>query len=90
MGRTEKRNNNLVIMEVNVFFLGVLSEVTGTGKKTYTGINTTEELRTSLFKDYPELERYKYNIALNNRLIRSDIVLSDGDGITLIPPFEGG
>ncbi len=77
-------------MEVKVVFLGVLSEVTGTGTKIYAGVNTSEDLRIRLNKDYPELEHYKYNIALNNRLNRSEKTLQDGDEITLFPPFEGG
>jgi molybdopterin converting factor small subunit len=77
-------------MKVKVLFFGVLAEITGTGIKIYEDVKSTEHLKQRVLDEFPEIFHYKYNIALNNSFINTEMILSDGDEISFIPPFEGG
>jgi sulfur-carrier protein len=77
-------------MKVKVLFFGVLSEVTETGIKFYEGANSIGQLKLRIADDYPEIVHYDFRISVNNEIINSDTLLSDGDEIALLPPFAGG
>jgi sulfur-carrier protein len=77
-------------MKVLVLFYGVLEEVVRTDSMIIDEAKTTDELIKKIIKKYPDIQGYKYNISLNNRFVRNDMILNDGDEIALIPPYEGG
>jgi len=77
-------------MEIKVLFFGVLSDVTGTGYKTYSEVKTIEDLKHRIQDDFPEIVHYDYRISINNEFINSDVTLKDNDEAAFLPPFAGG
>jgi molybdopterin converting factor small subunit len=77
-------------MKVVVLFYGVLREVVKTDSLTIDEAGTSDVLMQKIIKKYPDIQGYKYNISLNNRFIRNNMILNGGDEIALIPPYEGG
>jgi sulfur-carrier protein len=77
-------------MEIKVLFFGVLTDITKTGFKHYSGITSFNDLKYRIQDDFPEIVHYSYVISLNNQLIDRDPVMKDGDEIALMPPFTGG
>lgn len=78
-------------MEVKVMFYGVVADVAGTRIKTYTGVNSFGDLRLRIYDDFPEFAHYNFRYCHNKALINGEeITLSDGDEISLLPPFYGG
>jgi molybdopterin synthase sulfur carrier subunit len=77
-------------MEVTVLFFGVLSDVAGTGVKTYRDVKSIGDLRIRIQDDYPEIVHYNFRISLNNELINNEPLLNDGDEVAFMPPFAGG
>lgn len=77
-------------MEIQVLFYGVLADVAGTGFKTYNGITSMPDLMIRILNDYPSMLHYNYRVCHNNTVISGDPVLSDGDRVAFLPPFEGG
>jgi molybdopterin synthase sulfur carrier subunit len=77
-------------MEVNVLFFGVLSEVTGSRVRHYSGVSTLDTLKEKIQDDFPDIVHYNYIISVNNTLISKDSPLNDGDEIAFMPPFAGG
>jgi molybdopterin synthase sulfur carrier subunit len=77
-------------MQVKVLFFGVLTEVAGTGIRVYEEVRSVDQLKLRLWDDYPEMVHYDFRISVNNEIIPSDTLLSDGDEVALLPPFAGG
>jgi molybdopterin synthase sulfur carrier subunit len=77
-------------MNIKVLFFGVLTELTGTSLKVYSGVRSLEELILRITDDYPEMIHYEYAKAVNNEIVTGDTLLKDGDEIALMPPFAGG
>lgn len=78
-------------MEIKVMFYGVVADVTGTRIKTYPGVESFGDLRLRLFDDFPELTHYNFRYCHNRVLVSGECIkLSDGDEISLLPPFYGG
>ena len=76
-------------MEVKVLFLGVLSEITDTKIKYYREVKSISDLKHRIQDDFPEVVHYDFRIYLNNEIINDELVLNDGDEVTLMPPFAG-
>lgn len=81
---------NIIIMEIHVLFFGVLSEVTGTHRKHYRGIESFGDLKHRIEDDFPEIVNYNFRIAVNNKIINEDPLLRQGDEVAYLPPFAGG
>jgi molybdopterin converting factor small subunit len=77
-------------MEISVLFFGVLSEITGTSRKHYSGIKSFADLKQRIGDDFPEIVHYNFRIAVNNKLVNEDPLLSSGDEVAYLPPFAGG
>lgn len=78
------------MMEINVLFFGVLTEVAGTHRKHYRGISSFSDLKYRIRDDFPGIENYNFRIAVNNRIVNEDPVLNDNDEVAYMPPFAGG
>ncbi len=50
----------------------------------------TEELLTSLYKEYPNLKDVDFSLAVNQQLIQQNTPLEGSEEIALLPPFSGG
>ena len=53
-------------------------------------IKSTDELKEYLAKDFPGLETNSYALAVNKKIIHSNIILTEEDVIALLPPYSGG
>lgn len=52
--------------------------------------SSVDELRSTLVKAIPQLKTITYQIAVNQKLVTTDIALSEDDEIAILPPFAGG
>ncbi len=77
-------------MGIDVLFLGVLADVTGTSRKHYIGVGSYDDLLHRVLDDFPEVIHYNFRIAVNDGIVSGSPTLSDGDEVIYIPPFGGG
>lgn len=77
-------------MKVTVLFFGALSSITEKRKMEITDIEETGPLLEYLRSQYPQLEKFKFRIAVNQQAITGARSLADGDEVALLPPFSGG
>jgi molybdopterin converting factor small subunit len=77
-------------MAITVYFFGSLVDITGQSKKDLNILSDTDSLNLLLQKEYPALVSTKYFIALNQRMIKANCELKNGDIVAFMPPFSGG
>ena len=77
-------------MDISVLFFGVLFRVTGTSRKHYRDIKSFGDLKHRIWDEFPEIVHYNFRIAVNNKLVNEDPLLSPGDEVAYLPPFAGG
>ena len=70
-------------------FLGILAEIAGSGTKHYSGVASFDDLMLRIRDEIPALFQYDYFLIVNDAIPEGEIVLRDGDRITLIPSFAG-
>ncbi|RYF90133.1 MAG: MoaD/ThiS family protein [Chitinophagaceae bacterium] len=76
-------------MSIEVLFFGRLVEIAG-NSITVAGVQSTDELLQRLEQDYPKLSTEKYIVALNKNMIDSNMPLTAGSTVALLPPYSGG
>ena len=77
-------------MEIEVFFFGVLADVTGVRQKHYRDVKSFSDLKHRIGDEFPEIIHYTFRISVNNEIVNEDPVLTGGDEVALLPPFAGG
>lgn len=77
-------------MEVEVLFLGILAEVTGTHFKHYQNARSISDLKLRIMDDFPEITHYSFRISHNSKITEEDVLLKSGDEIAFLPLFLGG
>jgi molybdopterin converting factor small subunit len=77
-------------MEIEVFFFGVLADLTGIRQKHYNNVKSFADLKYRIGDEFPEIVHYTFRIAVNNEIVSDDPLLTEGDEIALLPPFAGG
>ena len=77
-------------MQINVLFFGILSEVCGSSTLQIKDIENIRQLKSHLWKTYPEMKEMDFRIAINKEIVDGKIDFKDGDEIALMPPFAGG
>jgi len=75
---------------MNVLLFGVLADIVKTQRIGIAGVSTTDELIKLMEEKYPEIKNYTYQIAVNQKQIEGNCVISENDEIALLPPFAGG
>jgi molybdopterin converting factor small subunit len=76
-------------MKIQVIIFGQLAEITGKSL-TATNITDTNELVKYLHKNFPALEKVKYKIAVDKKLVNQNTLLTENCEVALLPPFSGG
>ena len=76
-------------MKINVIIFGQLCEVLGENLVLH-NVADTNSLTEVLNKKYSELVSSKYAMAVNNKLVTENILLTDNSTVALLPPFSGG
>ena len=78
-------------MEIHIYFHGIGSEIAGKNEISLNNIKKINELKLYLFENYPDLKKYTFQVAINNRLIlNDDESLNSGDAVDIIFPYPAG
>lgn len=76
-------------MKIRVIIFGQLAEITGKSL-VIAGITDTNELVVHLHNNFPALEKVKYKIAVDKKLVNQNTLLTENCEVALLPPFSGG
>ncbi len=74
---------------MNVLLFGVLTDVTGKSKLDVKA-NDIDSLKEILLKQFPDLNKYKFQFAVNKEKVEQNLFLNENDEVALLPPFAGG
>ena len=74
---------------MNVLLFGVLADVTGKSEVEIKAMDT-DSLKKDLLIQFPMLNQYRFQLAVNKEKIRNNVALSEADEVALLPPFAGG
>jgi len=77
-------------MTIKILLFGVIGDICKTTQMEIENINTSDELVSSMLRKFPEIEKHKYRIAVNQKMISENYTFQDGDEIAFLPPFAGG
>jgi molybdopterin converting factor small subunit len=75
---------------VKIITFGQISEFTGSNELVTTKFKDTDALKEWLFKKYPQLKTMNFFVAVNRKIIKGNVHLSDNCEVALLPPFSGG
>ncbi|MCM8804450.1 MAG: MoaD/ThiS family protein [Candidatus Omnitrophica bacterium] len=75
---------------MKVLFFGKLKEITKKSEMEIKGIKDLSELKSFLYKKFPEIEREIFFIAVNQKICDGDTDLKEEDEIAFLPPISGG
>jgi molybdopterin converting factor small subunit len=74
---------------VKLVFFSAAAEATGFSEEQKVAVDT-DSVRTELNRQFPNLGKLNYAIAVNHKLINGNLMLADGDVVAILPPFSGG
>ena len=74
---------------MNVLLFGVLTDVAGKSKLEIKAADV-DSLKEILLNQFPDLNKYKFQFAVNKEIVEQNIPLNEGDEIALLPPYAGG
>jgi len=77
-------------MAVKVRVFGILRSIVGSEELQVQHFEKLEELLDHLRKDFPEINRHNFVVAINQQVVNENEDINDGDEIALMPPFAGG
>lgn len=77
-------------MNIEVSFFGQLTDITKCSTVTINNPGNVEGLKLQLIEKYPGLAHSKFAVAVNNKMVRENIAISDHSKIAFMPPFSGG
>lgn len=75
-------------MQVKIIAFGQISEITG--KELSLVADDITALKSILQNQFPALEKKRYSIAVNQKLVKNNILLNVNDTVALMPPYSGG
>jgi molybdopterin synthase sulfur carrier subunit len=77
-------------MTHQVLFFGQLTDITNTMSLSIEALDDTHALVLRLESMFPGLAGAKYAVAVNNKIVRGNVLLPESAIIALMPPFSGG
>ncbi|MCX2452271.1 MoaD/ThiS family protein [Pedobacter gandavensis] len=77
-------------MEIEIISFGKISEFIPRQKIDITGISDTDTLKVHLEKAFPQISTMKYKLALNEKLVQNNTLISGNEVVAIMPPFSGG
>ena len=77
-------------MRVKVLIFGQLTDIILESEIYLNEVSDRDELVNKLVQQYPALAHSKYAIAVDRKVIKQNIRLTDGCTVALLPPFSGG
>lgn len=76
-------------MQIKILFFGSLTDIAG-ASLVIRDIDDTNLLIKELNQTYPLLKELKYLVAVDQKVIGGNTVLTNGCTVALMPPFSGG
>ncbi|QES88389.1 MoaD/ThiS family protein [Rhizosphaericola mali] len=76
--------------ENKVYFFGQLKDITKIEAITIKDVSDTDELLREVKTIYPDLEKIKFFVAVNKKMIQENTKIESGQIIACMPPFSGG
>jgi sulfur-carrier protein len=77
-------------MHVTILFFGQLTEITGIESLQLDNVSDTDNMTAKLLEKFPALQRSKYVLAVDKKIIPANTILQNNSTIALLPPFSGG
>jgi len=77
-------------MKVRVLLFGSLSESYGESSFELENVRNITDILNILKKTNPSIEKMKFAVAVNQRVVNRAHKLNNGDEVALLPPFAGG
>lgn len=75
---------------ITIKAFGMVAEVIGDTELVLENPGSLLALKKRLAERFPELTNVKFGLALNKKLLSSDVEIPEGSEIALLPPFSGG
>jgi molybdopterin synthase sulfur carrier subunit len=75
---------------MNILAFGVLAEIMGGFVVQVEPARDTDTLRSRLSQQFPTLQKYPFQVAVNRQRVAGNTLLNESDEIALLPPFAGG
>ncbi len=79
-------------MNVRIHFFGMIGEAVKSSHEVidnYEG-RTIGDLEDHLLNQYPQLNNFTYQIALDRKIANRDVALQSENEVAILPPFAGG
>lgn len=79
-------------MNINVLLFGILGDIVG--KKNIElkneNVKSSDDVISHFITHYPLLDKYKFQVSVNQEVISESIKLKENDEVAFLPPFAGG
>jgi len=75
---------------IKIQLFGCLIEAIGKAQIEITGINDLFSLRKKLISEFPQLRKYSFVTAVDQKIVKENMMLNSQQKIVLMPPFSGG
>jgi molybdopterin synthase sulfur carrier subunit len=75
---------------MKILAFGRLNELVGSSQIEIDTVNSVQELRHELNRQFPQLEREVFAIAVNKVVVTGELNLDNNSEVALLPPFSGG
>lgn len=77
-------------MEIEIVTFGKIAEFIKHQHLVLSEVENTEQLKTFLEQQFPQLGAMKYKLAVNQAIVHDHVLIRHGDSVALMPPFSGG
>lgn len=74
----------------HITVFGKLTDIIGAATLQWPATRDTDELKTSLEQQFPDLKGKTYAIAVDKKIAGETVALAPTSEIALLPPFSGG
>lgn len=76
--------------KMKILYFGVLSEIAGKSEENLDFSGPISKLQLKLSEMYPEIQKHRFQISLNQQIVDNSQIVNQGDEVALLPPFTGG
>ncbi|MBK9282973.1 MAG: MoaD/ThiS family protein [Sphingobacteriaceae bacterium] len=76
--------------KIKINLYGVLAEAIGENHIILENCSKSSHVLQKIEKKYPEISKYNYVLAVNNKIVDKEIEIAEHNRLDLMPPFSGG
>lgn len=77
-------------MNVKILSFGKIADLLPAAQWDMTEVETVQDVRDQLEKQFPELRGLRYLIAVDKKIADDAMALAENSVVALLPPFSGG